>query len=525
MCSEYGILCAGRDAVMRHIGLWAVILLLTAIPSAPAAEPANVAEHPTIRPSALAGTWYPASREELQKTVNDLLEKADPPKVEGRVAALIAPHAGYAFAGLGEASAFKSLKKGAFKTVVLMGPSHHFPVERCLIADVDAYETPLGRVALDKDVCRKLLARALFAADSAVHIPEHSLEIELPFLQTQLGDFKLVPILVGALRPDQYEDAARSLRECVPADALYVVSSDFTHYGASYDYIPFKENVRENLGRLDGAAMELILSKDFDGFAGYLRRTQSTICGQVAIGVLLKLLPAETTGTLLKYYRSGDLNQDWTNSVSYVSIAFTRSAPAKDALTVDEQQTLLRLARDTLEGHVRGVATPDVSKYDLTPALRRDGAAFVTLTINGDLRGCIGSLAAVEPLYRCIMRDAVNSSEDSRFPQAVQPSELGGIEIEISVLSEPKKVESLNDVVLGRDGLILEKHGQSAVFLPQVAVEQGWDRAETAENLCMKAGLPPDSWKEGAAFRVFTAQVLSEAQFSRRSKPHDWTQY
>jgi len=354
----------------------------------------------------------------------------------------------------------------------------------------------------------------------------------LPFLQQALDRFDLVPVLVGSLEEDDAARIASALRPLLSARTMVVVSSDFTHYGPNYGYLPFVSDVEENLRKLDHGAIRLILAKDFDGYMAYLRKTGDTICGRNAIAVLLKLLPQTAVGRLLRYDTSGRITGDFSNSVSYVSIAFTvpeGAAPSEpEALTPEEKKTLLLLARASLESVVRTGHLPDIGGLAdrITPRLMRPGGAFVTLKKRGVLRGCIGripypeAMGKLPPLYATVMLMAVESGIRDRRFRPVSEDELPEIEIEISVLSRPREIQRPEEFQVGSHGIIIRKGDRSAVYLPQVAPEQGWTRDETLCHLCQKAGLPPDEWKRpGMRFSVFTAQVFDESLLSAEEQP------
>jgi hypothetical protein len=490
---------------------------------------------------AVAGRFYPGEAKALRATVDASLAEAPAAEFKGRLLALIAPHAGYEYSGKVAGCSFKQVRPGQFQRVIVLGPSHYGAFRGFSILDVGAYATPQGDVPLDRPVCMKLAAHELHVTADDCQMREHSVEVELPFLQSALGPFRLVPILVGYLAPGDAEKIAAALREYLTPSTLLVVSSDFTHYGQSYGYVPFTKDVEQNLHKLDFGALDLILAKDYDGYVRYMRNPAPTICGQFPIEVLLKLLPAEAEGRLLKYDTSGRITGDFSLSVSYVSGMFTvpadwkpaaaaapppapPAAPAeRKALTAEEKKTLLRIARDTLEAFVRTGRPPENAPdpRSLTPALQAECGAFVTLNMkSGELRGCIGNIGYAEPplrhglmpLYKTVSQMAIAAcSEDPRF-QPVRPGELKDIVLEISVLSLARQVRGPEDFEVGKHGIIIRKEGGGAVFLPQVAPEQHWDREQTLDNLCVKAGWSPDEWrKPGMAFYTFTAQVFAES--------------
>jgi len=479
-----------------------------------------------VRPPALAGTWYPGRKAQLVRKVDGLLEGAGKPKARGRLCALIAPHAGYAYSGRVAGHSFGQIGGRKFGRVIVLAPSHHARFRGFSIMDVDAYETPLGQVPLDRDVCDALARSKLHVRADRYHSSEHSIEIELPFLQRTLGKFQLVPILVGGLGAGDADEIAKAIEPYMSPETLVLVSSDFTHYGRRFAYAPFTTNVEDNLRKLDMGAVDLILRKDAAGYARYLTETRATICGRNPIAILLRLLPDDAKGELLKYDTSGRITGDWTNSVSYVSIAFTAPAgrgnptmnETQGVLNVEEKKTLLRLARSAIDAYLRTARPPTVDGSRLPPRLKARAGAFVTLKKDGRLRGCIGRIGYPEiadrlpPLYETISLMAIQSATgDYRFPP-VRKREMKGIHIEISVLSIAKEVGGPADFEVGELGIIIRKGRRSAVFLPQVAPEQGWTRDQTLRQLCRKAGLPEDEWtKPGMEFFVFTAQVFDES--------------
>ncbi|MEW6027084.1 MAG: AmmeMemoRadiSam system protein B [Planctomycetota bacterium] len=476
-----------------------------------------------VRESVLAGSWYQANPDTLRKEINKYLSNVKlPADAPNEVSALVSPHAGHQYSGQAAAYGYSLLKGKSFKRVIIMGPSHRVGFEGVSVSKATHYETPLGKVPLDRTACDKLIQSKLFSYQATADKMEHSLEIQLPFLQVVLEDgYKIVPLVVGEV--DNYQETAKAIKGIIDDQTLVIASSDFTHYGDDFGYVPFTDNIKENLKKLDGEAIEQIISRSPDGFQRYIKSTGATVCGYKPIILLLYILGGENKATLLNYYTSGDLTGDYLHCVSYASIAFSRGvlqyAPTKkmdeegtDDLNKSEQETLLKLARQTLKEYLKNGKTPKVDEKELTARLKEKRGVFVTLKKHGDLRGCIGSIFEPKPLYLGVIEQAVNSAvNDWRF-SPVTAAEEKEIDIEISVLSPMKKVASYNDIVVGKHGVYLIKGGCTAVFLPQVAPEQGWTRDQMLEHLSMKAGLSKDAWRQGAEFMVFTAQVFFEKE-------------
>lgn len=463
-------------------------------------------------PCAGAGRWFPDDAERLARLV-DAYVGVEPPSLGGPPVALIVPHAGYQYSGSVAGKAFAALKGHTYRRVILIGISHQMPIRGASVLRVDAYETPLGSIPVDIEARDAILACPVVTEQPAAHRTEHSVENQLPLLQRVAKDFKMVEVLVGDLTAAQRTDLADAVRPLVTDGTLLVVSSDFTHYGTNYGYVPFRDNVPKNLEMLNGMAVHRIVQIDLPGWEKNLVDTRDTICGRYAIGLLLKIVEPweDIRAARVAFDMSGRQTGDWQNSVTYASIAMWRGG---QGLTAAEQRTLLALARDTVTQFLKTGNRPDADpkKHDLTAALKADGAAFVTLKNAGRLRGCIGHIMAVGPLYQSIVENACQACKDFRFvDNPITSAEVPALEIEISVLTPTRRLHDLEKIVIGRDGLIMARGRNRGVFLPQVPVEQKWDRTQYLTHLCGKAGLPPDAWKDPATeLYQFSAQVFHE---------------
>jgi len=464
--------------------------------------------------------WHAADSNALAQQVEGFLQKA-PVQPGNDIIALISPHAGYAYSGQTAAFGVKAAKT-KYSRVIVIGPSHQVAMQDVLsVPRVTHYQTPLGEIPLDTEFIEKLLQHPIFKDIPQAYATEHSVLIQLPLLQSGLGDFKLVPIVAGQCSPKTVREAAEVLKSLVDKDTLVVASSDFTHYGPDYGYVPFTKNIPDELKKLDMGAYDYIAKVDSAGFIQYCDKTGATICGRVPIAILLSMLQSPVKAELLKYTTSGELTGDFTNSVSYFSIAFhgawqKQAGPEPNqvgsALTQQDKHNLLLLARRTIDFYLKNNRVPSAEDLNVpvTDSMKVPRAAFVTLKENSDLRGCIGDVLPRQPLYMSVINNAINAAvNDWRF-SPVTPGELGKIEIEISALTVPAPIASYNQIRIGTDGVVLRKAGQSALFLPQVAPEQGWDVQTMLTHLSLKAGLPADAWKNGASFLTFQAEVFGE---------------
>jgi AmmeMemoRadiSam system protein B/AmmeMemoRadiSam system protein A len=485
-----------------------------------AAESADGKNGKRVLDSPLAGRWYNADRVRLAAEIDDYLKNV-PPGPGLQAWALILPHAGLAWSGQTGAYGIKAVVASGQKIrrVIVIGPSHHvYFKNRASVPDgFSHYRTPLGEMPLDRELIDELRATPYFATEPGADFPEHSVQVMLPMLQRALGDFRLVPIVLGVLDQGAVRAIAGILQPHLDKETLLVVSTDFTHYGAGFDYRPFTEDIEENLKKLDMGAFHLIEARDLTGFAGYIDRTGATICGQVPLMVLLALMPEDARVQLLRYDTSGRLTGDFSSSVSYLSAAVSGERPAaaggpQDTLSRQDRAGLLALARATVKFTLEKGRKPSPAELgvEITPGMERVMGAFVTLKIKGQLRGCIGEITPVRPLYQAVMARAVDAAlHDPRF-RPVERQEFEALEFEISALTPSHPVASYRDIVLGRDGMVLHKNGHSAVFLPQVAPEQGWTLEQTLSELAVKAGLGPNDWRQGASFDVFQAIVFGE---------------
>jgi AmmeMemoRadiSam system protein A len=345
--------------------------------------------------------------------------------------------------------------------------------------------------------------------------------MELPILQYHQNDFKLVPIVAGQCSLETVEKIGAILKSMMDEETLVVASSDFVHYGRVHEYVPFTENIPEKIKELDMGAYKYIANLDAKGFLEYKRKTGATICGAVPIAILLSMLNESSESHLVRYETSGRMTGDFSNSVSYMAVAFSGAwknspeiepQPNNYELTDGDKEQLLLLARGTIVYALKNQKAPQASDISIkiSDAMNVPRAAFVTLKKNSQLRGCIGDLIPQQPLYKSVIKNAINAAfNDIRFSPVVE-SEMEDITIEISALTVPKPITSPNEIRIGIDGVILNKQGSSAVFLPQVATEQGWNVAQTLTQLSLKARLPADAWKEGASFLVFQADVFGE---------------
>jgi len=460
----------------------------------------------------VAGGFYPADPKELSQFIDQLKESTGPVPTHRKVLIAIAPHAGYPYSGPVAAYTYKAIARNKYKTIVIIGPSHFFPFEGISIWPRGGFKTPLGIVPVDADFAGALLKEnSEFQFLPNVFEREHSIEVEIPFLQKTFDDLHIVPILMGDPDPRVCRDLAVALDKLIGQrdDVLVLISSDMSHY---YTY-----DIANSMDALTLQAIKEIDPKKF--FEGNISRKME-MCGFVPVttALILARLRGIKNVEILKHANSGDTTGDKNRVVGYSSVIFYSELLGQvqspnqviEALSSSEKKELLAIARNSIETFVKTGKPPVITTKDAR--LNEIQGAFVTITKQGALRGCIGSIIGEEPLYKTVRDMAVAAaSQDPRFTP-LTAAELKGIHLEISVLSKPRRIKDASEIQLGRDGVIVSAGDHQGVFLPQVADETGWSKEEFLSQLCsQKAGLPPDAWKDpNTALYVFTADVFAE---------------
>jgi hypothetical protein len=481
-------------------------------------QQASAASPQKVRPAGVAGSFYPADPKALSAMIDDLLAHATPPPIHDPILAVVAPHAGYQFSGPVAATTYAELKGRRFSRVVVIAPTHYVPFDFTSVYDGDAYATPLGTVQVDKAFARRLvkLSPTMQLSGKGHDITsagaEHSIEVQLPWLQRVLGDFQLVPIVMG----DQSYESSRALGVALAAliqdkktvgSTLILASSDLSHFHTYDEAVTMDHKTLNALAAWDYFSM----SRNFQ--AGVWEA-----CGGAPI--VAAMIAAERMGAnqaqVLKYANSGDTSGDRSRVVGYSADVFVK-APAGKAvetpfsLSDRDKNELLALARKSVEQAVeqRKQYEPGATASE---ALNQDRGAFVTLTEAGVLRGCIGYTSATKPLYLTVRDTATLAAlRDPRFPP-VSASELPLLEYEISVLSPLRRVMDIQQIQIGRDGLLMKNGDHEGLFLPQVPVEQKWGLQKYLQELCVeKANMPSNCWQDPNTdiFR-FTAVVFGE---------------
>ena len=461
----------------------------------------------SIKPDEFAGQFYPAKKKELATLLSNYKDSVISPALKGDILAIIVPHAGYGYSAKTAASAYNLIRGKAYKTVVVIGPSHHKLFSGFSVYAYGAFSTPLGNLNVDELFAGKLIKKenALVVFDTDAFNNEHSIEVQLPFLQSALKNFKIVPVVFSDVTFNDCEKFATLLNQTIGArqDVLIVISTDMYH-GYSL----------KEARQIDALTLGALKKMDAEALYYGLRDGTFQMCGGFgAVTALILAKQANYNGfEVLNSTNSAQVTGNYKDGnwlVGYAAAALYRKED-KLMLNDSEKKRLLEIARSSIESFLKTSKPPKVEANQAN--LIRSCGAFVTLHEDGRLRGCIGNIVTDTALYITVRDMAIASAtSDPRF-RRLKPEELSKVKIEISALSPLEKISSVDEIKLGTHGVLLKNGFRSGVFLPQVAVETGWSKDEFLTNLCVeKAGLAPDAWKDKTTeIYIFSAQVFSE---------------
>jgi AmmeMemoRadiSam system protein B/AmmeMemoRadiSam system protein A len=479
-------------------------------------DPENQKDHEPV----VAGSFYPAQPSLLKSQLDGYLKSCSTGERKTNIAALVVPHAGYRYSGGVAGTAYCQLDPDhQYDNIFILAPSHHVRFKGVSIYTPGDYVTPLGKVEVNRQLVEKLVREnRLFDYHPQAHRKEHSLEVQLPFLQHHLKKgFKIVPLLTGTQDPEEIRKIAGILEPYFNKDNLFVVSTDFSHFPNYRDAKRVDAITASAVAKNEPA----VLLRTLRSNAGKdISRLATSMCGWPGMLTLLNITgnhPDKIEVRKLQYSNSGDVTGDSSRVVGYWSMAFIRKNGVMTnndhmdfQIKEEEKQTLLEIARKTVNTFVQKGEVPEFDEGDITETLKVHTGAFVTLYQEGELRGCIGRFNPDMPLYEVVRDMAVAaSSQDERFPP-VGREELDDISIEVSVLTPLRKVSSSDEVEVGRDGIYIKKGPYAGTLLPQVAEKYGWTREEflgyCAKN---KVGIGWEGWKDAEVY-TYQAIVIKE---------------
>lgn len=473
----------------------------------------------TVFKAHLTDGWYPTNPKKLIQHIKGLdaqaKEQFNMVTDSTKIRALIVPHAGYAYSGTIAASVYRLCSKNFFDRIIVLVPSHTEIFHGIAVPDFNVYRIPTGSLHVDGLTIKKLLSDNLFIKKNELFSSEHALEVQLPLVHYWQPGARIVPLIVGSLDAPELTAAAQKLASIITPKTLVIVSSDLTHYGARFNYIPFTDSIELRLRQLDSSFLLPLQYNKIDQFKAVLDATQATVCGRAPLEILMKLIDNGSLGfvatRLVSYGNSSAVAPDNAHIVSYAGLIVTQEKTY--TLNAYEKRSLLLMARDVLTSSFATDRNNSLLMPVLTPNLERKAAVFVTLYARDgkkELRGCIGTLKATQPLYLAVADMVLSAAHDPRF-EPVQKAELNSLSIEISVLTDPISVQSYRDIVLNKHGIILSVGSSTALFLPKVPKEYGFDLETTLQHLSEKAGLNKNAWQlPEAKFQVFEAIDFSD---------------
>jgi len=461
-----------------------------------------------IKQPNVSGQFYPADPQVLSKTLEGLLSEAKSEEIKGDILVLISPHAGYEFSGRTAASGYNTIKGRDYDTVIILGPSHFVNFKGAALWPKGAFRTPLGEIPVDESVSYSLmLFSPVFLSYPEAFSREHSIEVQLPFLQKILGEFNIVPVVLGQVDFYDCRNISAAISKVIKERKCLLIASSDMYHGFNY-----KEGEL-----IDIFTLSLIKKLNSEQLYESIQAKEALLCGWAAVTV--SMLVAEDLGykqvKVIDYTNSakvtgGDKVGEYC--VGYSSVVMYKKVAEKGGAMLNQKQRrrLLEIARNSIETYLKTGKRLELSESE--PALLEHCGAFVTLHKNNQLRGCIGNIIGSQPLYLTVRDMAVEAAvNDPRFTPVTE-EELPEIGIEISVLSPLKEIEDPDEIKMGQHGVLVRKGYRSGVFLPQVATETGWTKEEFLSNLCAhKAGLSPSAWKDPSTeVYIFTAEVFSE---------------
>jgi AmmeMemoRadiSam system protein B/AmmeMemoRadiSam system protein A len=467
-----------------------------------------------------AGRFYPQDKETLDRDLTALFQKCKKNSVgDGRIRAIISPHAGYVFSGETAASAFSCVPEDAmYKNIFIIGSSHVMAFDGASIYYSGDYITPLGKVTVDKEIAARLRKNKVFDFPETAHIKEHSLEVQMPFIQHYFRKSPpVIPIIIGTNNIKTIKLIAEALKPWFTPDNLFVISSDFSHYPPYKDAV---ETDRKTALSIVSGDPEVFIKTLKDNSSEKIKGLATSMCGWTSGLTLMYLAQNEKDikFNIVDYTNSGDSPHGGRDEVvGYNAISLTETkhemqgkrADTELSFTEKEKEQLFNIARNSVLSKLEGNGKM-VEDNEISPKLKEPMGAFVTIKINGSLRGCIGRFTSSEPLYKVVRASAITSAfEDPRFP-SLKKEEYPKTDFEITVLGPMKKINDISEIVLGRHGIYIKKGTNSGTMLPQVATENNWTREQflgyTSRD---KAGIGWDGWKNAEIY-IYEGTVLEE---------------
>lgn len=474
----------------------------------------NAQHKPSDRQPVVAGSFYPAGKDALIRDISELFAECKKSNENSDVRAIISPHAGYVFSGKIAAAAFSAVaKEKKIKNIFVIGSSHVMAFDGASVYNTGDFVTPLGKMPVNKEIADKLRnENKVFDFPNTAHIKEHSIEVQLPFIQYYFTSKPLlVPVIIGTTNEVSIKKIADALRPYFTDENLFVISSDFSHYPSYIDAV-----------RADRTTATGLISGDSQTFLKSIRENSSkhieglatSMCGWTSGLTLLYLSEQDKSleYKILDYCNSGDSDHgDKDRVVGYNAIILSKKEKTDSfSFNESEKKLLFEIARKSINAKLNGNRVIEQDSKNIPEKLKMHYGAFVTLKIDGKLRGCIGRFISSDPLYEVVGASAISAAfEDPRFTP-LSKEEYTKCEIEITALGPLQKISDPDEIILGKHGIYIKKNFKSGTMLPQVAIEQGWNVEQflgyTSRD---KAGIGWDGWKTAELF-VYEGVILEE---------------
>lgn len=463
------------------------------------------------RKTAVAGSFYPANETILHKELMTMFAQAVQQKTNN-IRAIIVPHAGYVFSGTVAASAYNQIEKDAyFENIFIIASSHHIADNIISTYHLGNYKTPLGDAVVNTEITKKcILETDYIKYDPAADTPEHSIEVQLPFIKYWLNEScKIVPFIICTWHIDTIVKFSKLLESYFNEKNLFIISTDFSHYPSYQDAITIDKETTDAILTNSSAKLLEMLRKHKHS---EIKHLETDLCGWTSVLALLNITERKKNVSYqqIDYANSGDsVYGDKLRVVGYNAIVVTQEKAGQSiSFTEKEQKTLLAIARESISKALHNGSS--IADNNLTTALKYHCGAFVTLYINKELRGCKGRFGTSQPLYKVIKYMACDAAfEDYRF-LSITADELDELQIEISVMTPLKKIASIDEIELGKHGIYIKKGIARGTFLPHVAIETKWTKEEFLGHCSKdKAGLGWDGWKDAEIY-IYETIVFSE---------------
>jgi AmmeMemoRadiSam system protein B/AmmeMemoRadiSam system protein A len=477
----------------------------------------------TDRRPVAAGSFYEADKEALTSDITALFAACKKTPESWHVRAIICPHAGYVFSGKIAASSISTTPQNAnYSNIFIIGSSHVMAFDGASVYNIGDFITPLGKAIVNKDIANKLKSEnKVFDYPVTAHLEDHCLEVEIPLIQYYYSKTpKIVPIIIGTNNVNTVKRIAESLKPYFTPENLFLISSDFSHYPSYKDAV-----------NVDKLTAQSIVSGNPEAFITTLRNNSAknipglvtSMCGWTSGLTIMDLAEGDKNleFKLIDYCNSGDTPYgDKDRVVGYNAIALVeKNHIQKDVMessiedlsfTKSEKEMLFSIARNSIRTMLYDGKQYTIDDKKIPEALKKPYGAFVTLKIDGKLRGCIGRFLSSEPLYKVVQASAISSAFDDHRFYPLTKEEYEKTELEITVLGPMKKINNINEIVLGKHGIYIKKDFRAGTMLPQVAIENGWTVEQflgyTSRD---KAGLGWDGWKDADLF-IYEGMVLEE---------------